>query len=447
MSNKTIRTVIILAVVLLAGIIATQIYWVKTAYTIQERQAEIQAKHQNQLNKEFNDRVIIALTNVAEKILTLNQDASDLFEAVEQVRSNYFVVAINDTLHPYLLQSLLTREFDRRNIREDFEYGIYDCFTDSVVYGNYVDFTDGQEQEPAADPPQITWDESGHYFGVYFPHRESYSIDKAETRLDTWMFATIIIFFIMGFFGYAISIMLKQKRLSEIKTDFINNMTHELKTPISTISLSSDVLMQPGIEDEPERMRQYARIVKSENTRLKNQVEKVLQLATLEKKQVKMKYETVDIHQVIRDAAQSFSVSIEKADGRVDTNLLAENPNVSGDYVHLTNVVYNLFDNAVKYCEREPFIEVSSRNRDKGLEFTVKDNGIGMSPDQVSQIFDKFYRVPTGNVHNVKGYGLGLYYVKYMINQHGGNIKVESELGKGSSFIVFLPFKHKHGQA
>lgn len=446
MSNKTIRTVVVLALVLLVGIVITQIYWVKTAYQIQEKQAEIQAKHQSQLNKEFNDRVTIALTNVAEQILTINQDASELFEAVQQVRSNYFVVAINDTLHPYLLQSLLTHEFDRRNIHEDFEYGIYDCFTDSVVYGNYVAFSDAQSNESRVTPPQVTWDESGHYFGVYFPHRESYSIDPAEARLDTWIFATIIILFIMGFFAYAISIILRQKRLSEIKTDFINNMTHELKTPISTISLSSDVLMEPGIEKDAERMRQYARIIKSENTRLKNQVEKVLQLATLEKKQVKMKYEVIDMHQVLKDALHSFQVTIEKLGGSVAMDLQATNAVVTGDYVHLTNIVYNLLDNAVKYCERVPYVEIKSRNTDKGLEFSVKDNGIGIGATELKDIYGKFYRVPTGNVHNVKGYGLGLYYVKHMLKRHGGSISAESKPGAGTTFTVFLPFKNKHEQ-
>jgi len=288
MGRSTIRTVILLATLSLIGVVVTQLYWLNTAFKVQEKQIELQDKQHDQLEREFNDRVIIALTNVAEEILSINKDPSELYDAVKQIRSNYFTAAINDTLHPYLLESLLIKEFKRRNINEDFEYGIYDCFTDSVVYGNYVGYNadGGKTNNPST---LVKWDKDGHYFGVLFPNKEGYGIEPVERQLGTWTFTMIILVIVFVFFAFSVWVILKQKRLSEMKNDFINNMTHELKTPISTIALSSEVLMQKDIASEPDRIKQYARIIKSENERLKDQVERVLQMATLDNEDLELR--------------------------------------------------------------------------------------------------------------------------------------------------------------
>lgn len=420
MSRKTIYIVILLAVISLTGIIVTQIFWVTRAHSIEERQ--------------FNDRVVVAMNAVVERIQVMNEDSASV-EPVRQESSNYFVAEINDTLHPYLLVSLLKEEFKNSNLNERFEYGIYDCFNDSIVYGGRIDLSNPEvavEQE--ATDIQKRFDKDGHYFAIYFPQKANIIVKQ----LDFWIFSSGIIVFIVLFFGYAIITILRQKRLSEVKNDFINNMTHELKTPISTISLSAEVLSRPDIANDPERLAQYASIVQNENNRLKTQVDRVLQVATLTPEQLKLKKGNIDLHDVIGNAVNTFEVKIGELEGRVTTVLEADQSMIVGDLVHITNIIYNLLDNACKYTEGAPDITVSTRNHGSWIDVEVSDNGIGISREHRKMIFDKFFRVPTGNVHDVKGFGLGLYYVKTIIEAHGGKISVNSEIGKGSTFTVSL---------
>jgi two-component system phosphate regulon sensor histidine kinase PhoR len=238
------------------------------------------------------------------------------------------------------------------------------------------------------------------------------------------------------FFTYAILVMLCQKRLSEVKTDFINNMTHEFKTPISTIALSAEVLSADEIMRQPERLKQYVNIIKYENSRLKGQVDKVLEIAKLSPKKVNIKLEPVDIHLLIQSAIASFEVSVHEAGGKVNTNFSAGHHIIMGDKVHLTNVLHNLLDNAVKYNENAPYISISTHGNSRWLKIDITDNGIGIPAAQRKFIFDKFYRVPTGNLHNVKGFGLGLYYVKTIVEAHNGKIGLNSSVGTGTTFTL-----------
>lgn len=438
MSRRIIGILVLLATLSVIGIVITQIYWLDKAFKVQQTQLDLRKQQANAEDKQFNDRVVIALTNVANEILTINNDPAELFQAVKQLSPNYFTVAINDTVHPYLLESLLTSEFEQRNIREDFEYGIYDCFTDSIVYGNFVPM-ESDSAHAVNTAPKIKWDKDGHYFGVFFPNREMFSFEVPPNKVSTWAFSAIITVIVFIFFAYAIFVILKQKRLSEMKTDFINNMTHELKTPISTISLSSEVLLKPEIIEQPERLHRYADIIYKENQRLKNQVEKVLQLAALDRHKIELKTEALDVHQTIRDTAAAFQVSLDERDGKLNLSLHAENSVINGDHVHVSNMIANLLDNANKYSLSAPEIEIITWNSSGQLAISVKDSGIGIPKNSFNNIFDKFYRVPTGNVHDVKGYGLGLYYVKLMVEAHKGKIMVKSTTKKGSTFTIYLP--------
>lgn len=231
-----------------------------------------------------------------------------------------------------------------------------------------------------------------------------------------------------------------------MKTDFINNMTHELKTPISTISLSSEVLMDDSNAPDPQRLKQYATIIFNENNRLKTQVEKVLQLAALDNKNIPLKMEVLDVHRVILQAVDAVQLTVNERGGNVICNLNAEEATIQADVVHITNVLYNLLDNAIKYSAEDPNITVSTRNENHHLIITVADKGIGISKEAQKHVFDKFYRVPTGNIHDVKGFGLGLYYVKLMAEEHNGKISVESTPGEGSRFILKLPTKKPNGR-
>lgn len=439
MGRRTIGTVIVLALLAVIGVVATQILWLNRVTEVQTEEVQLQRQRKAQLDKQFNDRVSIALTNVAEQILTMNQDPSKLLNAVEQERPNYFSVEVNDTLHPYLLESLLSKEFDRRGIKEDFEYGIYDCFTDSVVYGNYVSLDDEQENSTANPARLSKLEKDGHYFGVYFPNRASSMWEPEARSASTWVFPLIVALLVFGFFAYSMWVILRQKQISEIKNDFIGNMTHELKTPISTISLSSEVLMDPEITEEPERLEHYARIIHTENNRLKAQVERVLQLATMDRNEIKLQIEEVNMHLLMTDMTNSFELAVNEKNGQLDCQFTAKDCIVEGDRVHLANALHNLIDNALKYSKDRPRIKVSSHSHGGFIYIQVADNGIGINKKELSMIFQRFYRVPTGNVHNVKGFGLGLHYVDQIIKAHKGSVSAESKKGEGSTFTIKLP--------
>lgn len=423
MNSKTIRIIILFAVVSLIGMIATQIFWVKNAYNLEEKQ--------------FNDRVHIALTNVTRELLSINKDESDLINPVKQISSNYYTAVINDTVHPFLLETLLKKHFTNRNLTIDFEYVIYDCFTDSIVFGNYISVEDADKDELQVASSNIKWDKDGHYFGVYFPTKNAYILNK----MGIWVFSSSIILIIIIFFSYTINIILKQKRLSEMKNDFINNITHEFKTPISTISLSAEVLLKPDIIQQPDRLKSYAKIIQDENNRLKNQVDKVLQLATIERDVLKLENEPIDLHELIKNSIKSFELIVNQQGGAIETQLKAPNAIFHGDKVHISNILYNLIDNAVKYSPENPKIVIATSPYKDGIEISVRDNGVGISDEAQKHIFEKFYREPTGNVHNIKGFGLGLNYVKTIVEFYNGTIRLVSKKGEGSTFIIKLPLK------
>ena len=440
MGRRLILTLILLATVSVIGIVVTQIYWLDKAFEVQKNQYELVKEQESAEAKLFNDRVKIALSKVANEILSINNDPAEIFEAVKQIRPNYFTVAINDTVHPYLLESLLISEFERSNIGENFEYGVYDCFTDSIVYGDYVPLKSEKDDEShKVEAPQIKWDKDGHYFGVYFPDRKKVEISPPSQQASTWIFSAIISLIVFIFFAYAIYLILKQKRLSEMKTDFINNMTHELKTPISTIGLSSEVLMRKEIGRDPERLEKYAKLIFHENQRLRSQVDKVLQLATLDKDQLELNLFENNIHQIIESANHALTLARSEENIEIKLDLNAERHVSMCDAVHIANVINSLLDNAVKYSREAVRISISSWNKNNSLYIKITDNGIGISKEAIPYIFDKFFRVHTGNRHDVKGFGLGLYYVKQMIEAHGGKVTVESTPGEGTSFLLKLP--------
>ena len=420
MNRKTLRIIIILATISLSGILVIQIYWVQKAFDIEENQ--------------FNQRVHVAMSNVAKEIQTINREGGQNLEPVKQLSSNYFIASINDTLHPYLLQSLLRNEFDRRNIKIDFEYVIYDCFTDSIVYSQFVSMDDGASQE-GSDQSKLNWQRDGHYFGVYFPGKQSYLVNQ----MGIWIFSSGVLLIVFLYFAYTTAVILRQKRLSEIRTDFINNLTHEFKTPISTISLSTDVILNEETRNDPGKIAQYAEIIKQENNRLKIQVDRVLQLATLDSKNIVLNREIQDVHKFIREAVKGFALILQERKGKIEVRLEASKSNVLVDSLHFSNIIYNLLDNAIKYSRDEPNIEVSTANRKNSIEIRIVDDGIGIEEGQQKHVFDKFYRVPTGNLHDVKGFGLGLNYVKTIVELHSGQIDLESEEGKGSIFTINLP--------
>ena len=417
MKNANIRWVILLGALAITGIAAVQSYWVLKTWDLKE--------------KEFHQTVAIALRRVAEDISQLNEGVLPAQGLIRQLSSNYYVVNIENTIDAAALEYYLQRNLEAASLNLDFEYGIYDCATDGMVYGNYISATAVKREKQRTDLP--TYDEFTYYFGVKFPTHTSYL--AREIQLSILFTALMLV--AVAFFIYTTMIILRQKRLSELQRDFINNMTHEFKTPISTIQISSGVLLQhPSVQSEP-RLAQYARIIRDQNERLNQQVERGLQVARLDSAGFQLNLELVNLPELLKEVTESFRVKVDSLEGILHLHLPETTVESRVDRVHFLNVLYNLLDNAVKYSNGSPQIDVTLREQPGGnWSLTIQDKGIGITKDQQAKIFDQFYRVPTGNVHNVKGFGLGLYYVRRVCKAHGWQLTVDSELGQGSAFVI-----------
>ncbi|HET7897549.1 MAG TPA: HAMP domain-containing sensor histidine kinase [Flavisolibacter sp.] len=259
-------------------------------------------------------------------------------------------------------------------------------------------------------------------------------------RMIAAILFTLVIF---SAFGLTVHTMLRQKKLSEIKNDFINNMTHEFKTPIATISLAVDALKNPKVICNPEKLGYFSSIIKEENQRMNRQVETILKSALMDRQEIQLNKKPLHVHKIIEDVADNFALRLQEKGGDMEIHLDADNDLIDGDEVHINNIVNNLLDNAVKYSKENvpPHIVLTTSSTPKRFIIRLEDNGIGMSRETVKRIFEKFYRAHTGNLHNVKGFGLGLSYVKTVVDSHGGVIKPESTLGKGSIFTIELPLQ------
>lgn len=424
MKNVTLRIIALLGLISIVGIVITQLFWFRQAFDLKE--------------KEFNQTASIALQSVAEQLLTINNQQIPNTQLVTQLSSNYFVVSVNGEINANVLEYLLKNEFKKRNLILDFEYGVYDCFHQKMVYGKYIHL--GSDKSPITETKNLPeWRNDLYYFGVNFPNRKSEIVGS----MNIWMFSTLVLLVVVLFFGFSLLAIFRQKQLSEIQKDFVNNMTHEFKTPLSTILVSAKLLSRSGAAEHESLTEKYTGIIQQEATRLKNQVERVLQVTADEAKQTKFKMEEIDLQSCVDEAMNGVEVLLHEKDGTIEKEFLAKQTFITGDYLHLTNAIYNLLDNALKYTEQKPHIIITLSNKNEGIELSVSDNGIGIPKKYLNRIFSRFYRVPTGNVHNVKGFGLGLFYIRKVIAMHKGTVKVESEESKGSKFILWFPILKK----
>lgn len=423
MNRTRIRALVVLGVLLVVSLVAIQMVWVNKAYKLQ--------------NQEFEDKVIAALHQVTQEIMLHNNDSSVVINPVSvEQNGKLYKVSVSYPLTDYYLKTLLVRNFQERGIQVAFEYNIYDCFTDSVVAQGALDL-EQDEVEPTKIPSaDILYTNDSHNFSVFFPNLTVSLISE----MGFWVYSSIMVLILVLFFVYSISTILQQKRLSELKTDFINNLTHEFKTPISTIQLSAKSLQNATEPFNIDRIKNYAQIILSENSRLKEQVEKVLQIATLEKQRLNLNLQHVDLVEIVNHACKSMDLAIQKANATIHLNSSSKSTLILGDEAHLTNVFCNLIDNALKYCTQKPEISIAITNRNHQIFVSFSDNGIGISKEHQKFIFEKLFRVPTGNKHDVKGFGIGLFYVKQIILAHKAKIEVQSELNQGTTFnIAFTP--------
>ncbi len=343
---------------------------------------------------------------------------------------------IQERVNRDMLDASLAKTFEEGGIKLPFEFGVYDSrgiLVTSTTSFKKDNATSGYQKHlfPNDVHPKA------NYVLVYFPKRPNFIMESMGMVLPTVIFTLVMILSSI----LTLVIIVRQKKLDEIKNDFINNMTHEFKTPISTISLASQMLKDSTVSKTPATLQHISGVIQDESKRLSFQVEKVLQMAIFEKGKASLKTKELDINELVHGVVNSFRIKIETKNGKIVEKLEAKNALAHVDEVHFTNVIFNLLDNALKYRRGTPFFQIKTWNRGAGLVISVQDNGLGISKDNLKRIFEKFYRVPTGNIHNVKGFGLGLSYVKKIVEDHSGTIKAESELNVGTKFEIFIPLK------
>jgi two-component system phosphate regulon sensor histidine kinase PhoR len=330
-------------------------------------------------------------------------------------------------------------ELKKKDINLDFKYAVksFSKGKERLVYGDR-NFNSNEQKDYSTllFPNDLEDLKKPDWLYVYFPTQNTYLLKETGLLVIPTVILTALL---IGIFVYTILIILKQKKLSDIKNDFINNMTHELKTPISTISLASQMLRDNSVTNTPKSVDHISGIIYQESKRLTTQVEKVLQMAVFNVGNLKVKFKEVYINSRITSVVLNFELRVKSRNGELTSELNADPAIIKADEVHITNVLFNLLDNAVKYSKDEPKIHIATELNDNFLIVSVKDQGIGINSEHISQIFERFYRVPTGNVHDVKGFGLGLSYVKKIVEVHKGKIKVESAPNKGTKFTIYFP--------
>ena len=426
MTNTIIRRVIVLGAISMLSLLAVQTYWVLRTWDLQEQ--------------EFNRKVTQALMDAANELAQATPFDLPSQDLIDRLSSNYYVVNVDNPFDPNTLEFFLKKSFENQGLHEDFQYGVFDCSSKQMVTGKTIKYNKAkpfaitQLNQDEVLPPH-TKTEFNYYYGVRFPDK------NANILSNMWIviFFTALMLITLAFFIYSMIVILRQKQLSELQRDFINNMTHEFKTPISTINISTDVFLNNEKIKEDARLNRYSNIIKEQVLRLNTQVEKVLQLAKIERDKIELSLEEVDLTELIRDVSPSIEMKVQEAKGSLHLDLDATNALVMADKLHLTNIIHNLVDNGVKYSKGAPEIRIGLKNEGRELVFSVQDNGLGIAREHQKHVFDKFYRVPTGNVHNVKGFGLGLFYVKTICKEHRWKLDLQSEPGKGTTIEVRMP--------
>ena len=408
MKNRHLRVIIVWGTLVLGCLIVVQVYWFAKAFNVAEKQ--------------FDHNVQMALKKVADSVSGRSE--------IKKLSSNFFFVDTHSVLDDGELSKLLRTEFNTRDLGVYYELGIYRADDDTLVYGNYVEAT--QKRLLPSDAGQLRSYSGEKNFAVYFPKKVSY----VAAQLGIWVFSTIMLLLMMGFFAYAIASLLREQRFAELKNDFVNNMTHEFKTPVTNINIAAEILKQKYGELDGAGV--YLDILLKENEKLRNKIDQVLTGSKLEFRN-RHAFTSLDVHELIKDCAEAFQLKIRQRNGDLNLELNAQSQYILGDRELLAQAINNIIDNAEKYSPNNPRITVKTIDNNRDIEIIVTDNGVGVASDARPKVFDKFFRVSTGNVHSVKGFGLGLSFVKSVIDKHRGKVQLYNALNMGTEVRIILP--------
>ncbi|PWN60145.1 sensor histidine kinase [Chryseobacterium oncorhynchi] len=415
MKIKKLNIIITLGFIAIIGILIAQLMWTRQAYNLED--------------KKFDQKVNIALMEVAEKLSGGKNSFTE--NPVQNIANDYYVVNINNEFHPVVLEYYLKTEFTRFQINTDYVYALYNCHSDKMIYGKYMTTHQESPSNKVINFPKHK--NLIYYFSIRFPDKTTYLISS----LRFWYLLTFALIIILLVYVYSIYTIIQQKKFSELQRDFINNMTHEFKTPLSSILLASEALNKQEAVKENTKLQTYTSIIIDQSYKLNSHIEKILNLAKNDASGMSLKPQKIILLPFIQEIADAMLQKDKDLSIQIEID---NSTSIMADEFHFTNIIYNILDNSIKYCETKPAIVISSYKDSKGLYLKFKDNGIGIPAKNIPDIFEKFYRVNTKRSEEVNGFGLGLFYVKKVVQQHNWKISVDNNADTGITTTLFFPF-------
>ena len=418
MKINKLNSVILLGLIAIIGILIAQLLWTKQAFTFEE--------------KKFSQKVHIALLEVAKKLYEGTNHELPAENPVQKVSNDYYIVNIDNDFEPKILEFYLKSEFEKVNITIDFEYAMYNCQSDEMVYGNYISYARESKTHDAVYFPKHK--NLVYYFAVRFPHETSYLFSS----LRFWFVLSFALIIILLVYVYSIFTILQQKKYSELQRDFINNMTHEFKTPLSSILIASHFLSKQEAISKEEKLKKYTEIIINQSNKLNAHIEKILNIAKSDNKGLVLDKKMIDIVAVLEEVIEN--IQLKYPNSVIDINA-PKAYFIVADLFHFTNLIYNLLDNSIKYCEEKPQITVRLSEEKRHLKMEFTDNGIGIDVKNLPFVFDKFYRIQNTKSNEINGFGLGLYYVKKICTLHHWKISVRNNKENGITITLLMPLK------
>ncbi len=416
--NK-LNSIIILGIIAIVGILVAQLLWTKEAFTIEE--------------KKFSQKTHIALLEVAKKLYQGTNHDLPTENPVKKISNDYYVVNIDNDFEPEILEFYLKSEFKKMNLTTDFEYAMYNCQSDEMVYGNYISLSDKSKGKQSIYFPKHK--NLVYYFAIRFPNETTYLFSS----LRFWFVLSMVLILILLIYVYSIFTLLQQKKYSDLQRDFINNMTHEFKTPLSSILIASNYLIKQEPIKKDKKLYTYAEIIINQSNKLNQHIEKILTIAKSDYSPLELNTENIAIVPIIENAIENIKLKYPEVTTTIKSD--SSDYTIIADSFHFNNLVYNLLDNAAKYCNGKPEIVIRLSKENHVLKLEFIDNGIGIPNKNLSFIFDKFYRIPSEKSNEVNGFGLGLYYVKKICNLHHWKINATNNLEKGITLTILIPNK------
>jgi two-component system phosphate regulon sensor histidine kinase PhoR len=418
MKINKLNSVILLGLIAIIGILVAQLLWTKQAFTLEE--------------KKFSQKAHIALLEVAKKLYEGTNHELPAENPVQKISNDYYIVNIDNDFEPKILEFYLKSEFEKVNISTDFEYAMYNCQSDEMVYGNYISRTDGSKTQHSVYFPKHK--NLVYYFAIRFPNETSYLFSS----LRFWFVLSFALIVILLVYVYSIFTILQQKKYSELQRDFINNMTHEFKTPLSSILIASNYLIKQEPIKSDAKLEKYTDIIISQSNKLNAHIEKILNIAKSDNSALVLDKKTIAVIPVLEDVIANIELKYPQSSVRVEGS---KDHFIEADHFHFTNLIYNLIDNSIKYCENNPQITIRLWEEKQNLKMEFEDNGIGISTKNIPFIFDKFYRIPNSKSNEVNGFGLGLYYVKKICTLHHWKISAKNNSHNGTTITLSIPRK------